>query len=572
MKHFFKKLKAVSLRELSAELKWISAYIKKYKNRVALYVFIGFFSSGLALSGTVLSKKLINAVTGRDETSIVLLAVLLVAFGLVNIFLSAVMSRVSVYSNTMVTQDIRESVYSGVLLSKWEEVSAFRSGDILNRINNDVSTVSSAVLTWIPTFITKLFQFCCAFFLILRYDKTMALIALVGSPVTVFVSAFFLGKMRENAKNVKQKTSDLVSFLGESLKEVQNIKAFDLAADFSLRFKSVQSLLTEALLFQNRFSVLSSGIISLMGLLVSYSCFGWSVYRLWSGKIDFGTMTMFLQLASMLSSSFGALVSLVPGAVSSTVAARRLMELSSLEREENEEDSFEKSFIKNSAESGLAVQGENLTFSYGEGERVLENFSFSASPGEIVALRGESGAGKTTVLRLLLALTQGEGTLALKNKSGERVNISPKTRTAFSFVPQGRSLFAGTIADNLKMAKPDATDEELESALKTACAFDFVQKMPEGMYSEIGENTSGLSEGQAQRIAIARAVLKGSPVLLLDEATSALDKKTEEELISNLLLLKEKRTVIVTTHRESLLSHCDRIYDVNHEKSSIKPE
>lgn len=562
MKRFFKRLKKASLFELSAELRMISIYIKKYRTKIWLYVFLGFLSGAFAVFGTVLSKKLINAVTGHDEALITPAAVLLVGVGLANVFLSAVMSRVSAQSNAMVTRDIRESVYSDVLFSKWRDISAFRSGDVLNRINSDVSTVSSAVLTWIPTLVTKLFQFCCAFFLILHYDKTMAFIALLGSPVTVFVSAFFLKKMRENAKDVRRKTSDLVAFLGESLGEIQNIKAFDLAADFSLRFKSVQSLLTEAVLFQNRFSVFGSAVISTAGLLVSYSCFGWSIYRLWSGKIDFGTMTMFLQLASMLSTSFGALVSLVPGAVSSTVCARRLMELSSLEREENENCGFEKSFIKSNAEAGLFVEINNLTFAYENGKNVLEGFDFSASPGEIVALRGESGSGKTTVLRLLLALAEGEGTLRLKNGAGEAIDISPKTRAAFSFVPQGRSLFSGTIADNLRAVKPDATDEELDSALKTACAFDFVKKMPNGVYSSIGENTSGLSEGQAQRIAIARAILKGSPVLLLDEATSALDGETEERLVQNLLLLKEKRTVIVTTHRKSLLSHCDRIYDV----------
>ena len=562
MKKIFKKFEKSSVPEFSAELRWIWKYIKKYKRRVVLYVVIGFFSSTLTIAGSELSRRLINAVTGHDDSSILLLAALFVSFGLTNIVFSAVMSRISVSSNTMVTQDIREDIYSAVLFSKWKNLSGFRGGDILNRINNDVSTVSSAVLTWIPTFITKFFQFCCAFFLLLRYDKTMAFIALVGSPVTIVVSGFFLGKMRENSKTVRKKTSDLVSFLGESLGELQNIKVFDLVSDFSLRFKSVQSLLSEALISQNRFSVFGSAVISLMGLLVSYSCFGWSVYRLWSGRIDFGTMTMFIQLSSMLSAAFGSLVSLVPGAVSSTVCARRLIELSQLETEETENSDFEKKFIEENAEDGLCVELENVNFGYGEKNPVLKNFEMTAFPGEIVALSGASGAGKTTVIKLLLALEEGAGDLFLKNKRGEKIEISPKTRAAFSFVPQGHSLFAGTIAENLRMIKPSATDEEIENALKIACAFDFVSRMREGIHSPLGEDTAGLSEGQAQRIAIARAVLKESPVLLLDEATSALDKETERKLIENLLSLKKKRTVIITTHRESLLSCCDRIYDV----------
>lgn len=557
-----KKGAKLSLSELLDELRWIFEYVKKYRLWVALYIVIGFFSSVLALSGSVLSKKLINAVTGRDGSSITLLAVLYVAFGVTNIFLTAVMSRISVSSSTRVTCDIRREVYSDVLCAKWLPLSAFRSGDVLNRVNNDVLTVSSAVLTWIPNFITKFFQFCCAFLIILRYDKIMAFIALVGSPVTVLVSSFFLRKMRENSKEVRKASSGLVAFLGESLSRVSNIKAFDLVSDFTLRFESVQTLLNEAVLSQNRFSVLASAVVSFLGLVVSYSCFGWSVYRLWSGKIDFGTMAMFLQLSTFVSSSFGALVSLVPGAVSSAVAARRLMELSSLKKEELQNAERERAFVEENKASGLFVHLENVRADYESEKAVLKNVDFVASPGEIVALKGRSGAGKTTVLRLLLALVDGEGGLFLEDEKKNRVEISPKTRPAFSLVPQGGSLFAGTIEENLRLGKPDATAKELESALKTACAFEFVNEMPEKEKSLLGENGVGLSEGQAQRISIARAVLRESPVLLLDEATSALDSKTERALLENLVSLGKKRTVIVTTHRESVLSCCDRIYSV----------
>ena len=561
MKKLFKKLSSLSLSELYTELRWIWQYIKKYKNSVALYVVIGFFSSALALVPSVLSKRLINAVTAHDGAAVVPAAVWLAVFGVLNIILTAVMSRISVRSNTMVTRDIRDCVFSNVLSAKWQETAAFRSGDILNRINNDVTTVSSAVLTWIPTFVTKFFQFCCAFFLILSHDRTMALLALAGSPVTVIISSFFLSKMRENSKNVRKASSDLVAFLGESLSDIQNVKAFDLTGFFRLRFESIQKLLINATFKQNRFSVLSGAVVSFLGLVVSYACLGWSVYRLWSGKIDFGTMTMFLQLAGVLSSAFGSLVSLVPGAVASTVSARRLIELSNLTPEQEENSEKEKAFIEQNKNCGLTVSLKNVKFGYSKNKPVFENSDFIARPGEIVALRGESGAGKTTVLRLLLALVEGEGELLLES-GGEKMPISPRTRSAFSLVPQGHSLFAGTIAENLRMAKQDATDDEIEAALKTACAYDFVMKTHDGINSAVGENTVGLSEGQAQRIAIARAVLKGSPVLLLDEATSAVDPKTEKELINNLNSLKEKRTVIITSHRESLLSCCDRVYDV----------
>lgn len=563
MKKTVENLKSMSVHELKDELTWIWRYVKEYKGYLILYIGLGFAATAFGLGGSVLSKKLINAVTGVDSSSLMTLGCLYVGFGVASVFLNAVLSRISAVSSTNVTKNIRHDVYSRVMSAKWQDFVSFRSGDILNRVNNDVSTVSTSVLNWLPTFITKSFQFVCAFFLILHYDKTMALIALLGAPVTVLASAVFVSKIRESTKKARSASSELVAFLSETFRGIHNIKAFDLKADFDIRFRLVQSTLTEAMLTQNKISVVSSIGVSLLGLLVSYSCFGWAVYRLWADAIDFGTMAMFMQLASVLSGAFGSIVSLIPNAVNSAVAARRLMEITQLETEISDSGETE-AFINRNKNKGVGVVISDVDFAYETDEPVLHDVNIHADPGELVALVGVSGAGKTTILRLLLSLVEPEsGNAYLCGKQdGEKLLISASTRRAFAYVPQGHSLFSGSIADNMRMIRPDASDDEIVRALKTACAYDFVSKMPNGIDTLLGEDNFGLSEGQAQRIAIARAVLSDSPVILLDESTSAIDLQTEKQLLENIKSLSEKKTCIIITHKVSVTEICSRVYSV----------
>ena len=563
MKKTVENLKSMSVHELKDELTWIWRYVKEYKGYLILYIALGFAATAFGLGGSVLSKKLINAVTGVDSSSLMTLGCLYVGFGVASVFLNAVLSRISAVSSTNVTKNIRHDVYSRVMSAKWQDFVSFRSGDILNRVNNDVSTVSTSVLNWLPTFITKSFQFVCAFFLILHYDKTMALIALLGAPVTVLASAVFVSKIRESTKKARSASSELVAFLSETFRGIHNIKAFDLKADFDIRFRLVQSTLTEAMLTQNKISVVSSIGVSLLGLLVSYSCFGWAVYRLWEDAIDFGTMAMFMQLASVLSGAFGSIVSLIPNAVNSAVAARRLMEITQLETEISDSGETE-AFINRNKNKGVGVVISDVDFAYETDEPVLHDVNIHADPGELVALVGVSGAGKTTILRLLLSLVEPEsGNAYLCGKQdGEKLLISASTRRAFAYVPQGHSLFSGSIADNMRMIRPDASDDEIVRALKTACAYDFVSKMPNGIDTLLGEDNFGLSEGQAQRIAIARAVLSDSPVILLDESTSAIDLQTEKQLLENIKSLSEKKTCIIITHKVSVTEICSRVYSV----------
>ena len=308
--------------------------------------------------------------------------------------------------------------------------------------------------------------------------------------------------------------------------------------------------------------------MSIVGLVVSYSCYGWGVYRLWQGAITYGTMTLFLQISGKLTSAFSMLVSLVPNAISIATAAGRVMEVTTLPSEEDKDGERAIALFEKAKKTGVSVTAESVTYTYKDGDKaVINKGSFCVSPGETIALIGPSGMGKTTILRIVLGLVEPDSGVAQMSVGDERIKISDSTRRFCSYVPQGNTVFSGTIAENLRLVKADATDEEIINALKIADAWDFVSVLPLGINTIIGERGVNFSEGQVQRLSIARAVLHEAFVLVMDEATSALDAKTEKKVLANLMESNPLRTCIITTHRPSMLKYCDRIYEIGDDGS-----
>ena len=293
-------------------------------------------------------------------------------------------------------------------------------------------------------------------------------------------------------------------------------------------------------------------------------CFGWGVYRLWTGAITYGTMTLFLQQAGSLSSAFSTLVNMVPTAIGAATSAGRIMAITRLPMEKLEDTEEAEEFVRHSAAAGgVTLHIEDVCFKYHDGETVLSDASFYVKPGEVVALVGPSGEGKTTMLRILLGLVSAQKGRIWAESEERKIQISPATRKLFAYVPQGNTMMSGTIRENLCLLKTDAQEEEIWSVLKTVCADEFVRNQTDGLDTYLKERGGGLSEGQLQRLSIARALLCDAPVLLLDEATSALDVATEQELLHNISESARKKTCIVTTHRPSVLSMCTRVYRVD---------
>ena len=325
-----------------------------------------------------------------------------------------------------------------------------------------------------------------------------------------------------------------------------------------------------------KMSIWTTLLMSTVGLLISYAAYGWGIYRVWSGVIDYGTMTMFLALSGTLTGTLHSLTSLVPGAIGLTTSAGRLMDIVEMPREDDGKREEVKAFLDENLDMGIGLTIDHLQYAYKNGTKVFENACMEARPHEIVGLVGPSGEGKTTMMRLLLSLVPAQGGEAYfwagDSKEKRGYDLSPATRQIFSYVPQGNTMFSGTIAQNMRNIKEDASDEEIIEALKQACAGGFVEKLPGGINSQIQERGGGFSEGQAQRLSIARALLRDTPILLLDEATSALDVATERQVLRNIMGGKRPKTCIVTTHRPTVLTMCKRVYAIQNRQCKLLQE
>ncbi len=551
-------------RSLGKEWKWLLRYASKYRIQIIFYVFIGLLSTAMGLGASIASKYLIDSVVSRNSDTIVKSAVTAVVLGIAQILVGAAISRLSGVVGSKISMEIRSGVYEHVTYSKWEDIRKYHSGDLLNRMEGDVGTVSSSIVSFIPSIFTTAAQFLGCLAVVLYYDPTMAIFAFMSAPFLVLSSRITMKMVRKYNKESREMNGKILSFYSESIQNLQVIKAFDLTRRYVDQMKTNLEIHRKIKLDHDRFTIIMSLCLSLIGLFVAYSCYGWGVYRLWQGAISYGTMTLFLQISGQLTGSFSSLVSLVPSAISVATSAGRIMEITDLSLEENKDTKLAKKIEKTANEHGLSIVCDNLKYTYPDGdEPVVGQASFRVAPGETVAFVGPSGEGKTTLLRLILGLVEPDsGSITMQTKDGVEIPVSESTRRFCAYVPQGNAIFSGTVADNLRIVCPDATDEELTEALKVADAWDFVSELPLGLNTEISEKGVNFSEGQVQRMSIARAILRDAPIVVMDEATSALDAGTEEKVLTNMMKTYPNRARIITTHRPSMLQYCTRIYKI----------
>lgn len=559
------------LKSMLQEWKWLLKFVVRYKFILVLYIFLGIVGTVASFVVTIATKFLIDAVVSHSETQLLKSAILVVAFALFQILFQAFSSWVMSIVSSKANNEVREEIYSHILKSNWADICSFHSGDLLNRLENDVSTVSTAVISFIPNVFTRSLQFLGALCIVLYYDKTMALFALLSAPFLVLSSRILVKTLRKYNKMTRELNGEILSYSEESVQNIQIIKAFDLTKEYINNFKAVLQNYRNFKLSYDKFSILMTMALSLVGLIVSYSCYGWGVYRLWQGAITYGTMTLFLQISGSLTSSFGSLASLAPSAISIATAAGRIMEITDFE-EETDADMYKAlGILDKSKNDGVKLSFENVTFKYSEEQvPVLQNISFRLKAGEIVAFIGPSGEGKTTLFKLMLGLVKPTfGKIYLEAPDGDVIAVSDSTRRFYSYVPQNINIFSGTVSDNLKMVKSEATNDELFDVLKKASLCDFVESLPNGIDTPVKEQGANFSQGQLQRLAIARALLRDYSILLMDEATSALDVDTESAVLSNIMVRDDSKICIMTTHRESVLKYCDRVFKISSDGNLI---
>lgn len=555
------KLDDGTFSDFFEDWKWIFSYSRKYTKVIICYTIIGIISSTLGLVSSVASKYMIDIITGYQFEKLWLVAVIMVSSMVVSLLFTSLVNRYSTKLSIYVNNDMQADIFDRIIDADWLSISQFENGDILNRFNNDVNTVASNAVSWLPNLIIYVYSIAATLAVILYYDATMALIALLSAPILLLSGRYLMRKNSEYRRKVLEVNSKLMNYEVETFYNFDTIKSFGVMEHYSKGLRGWQERFKQTNLAYNLFTIKTNIGMSVLSAGVSFLAFGYCLFRLWTGDILYGTMTLFLEQRSKLSNQFSNLVRIIPGMLNSAVSARRIRELVELPREVHMPEQSER--MRQAARHGFTVQLEHVNFAYIQEHRVLTDSNFIAAPGEIVALVGPSGEGKTTMLRMILGLLHpNQGTAQLVTQNGETVPIHADTRRYFSYVPQGNTLMSGTIADNLRVVKEDATEEEIKQALETACAWEFVQKMPDGIHSLLGTRGRGVSEGQAQRISIARAVLRDAPILLLDEATSALDVATERQVLRNIMHRHPNKTCIVTTHRPSVLNLCQRIYRV----------
>lgn len=547
--------------EIMDDWKWILGFSARYKKAIVIYTLLGILSTSFGLVSSVASKYMIDIITGYQTSKLATIVIIMVGSALFSIILESVISRTSTRLSVYINNDIQAEIFDKIVDADWMEINKYSNGDILNRFNADISTISSNAVSWIPTVIIAVYRFVATFFVILHYDVVMAMIALGSAPVMLLMSKSMIKKQRDHSKKVREMNSNLMSFEVEAFYNMDTIKSFGVASHYSKKMRWWQSRHKEVMLDYNMFVIKTNALMSALGQVVQFVAFGYCLFRLWTHDITYGTMTLFLQQRNNLSTAFNNIVSIVPSFLNSSVSAHRIRELTELPKEVHISESVK---LDKYVQDGFTVELNDIHFSYVKENEVIRDSSFVACPGEIVALVGPSGEGKTTMLRLILGLVcPQEGEAKLVASDGCSVEMNAETRHLFAYVPQGNTILSGTIAENMRVVKPEATDGEIIEALKMSCAWGFVSRMPETIHSNVGERGKGLSEGQAQRVSIARAILRDAPVLLMDEATSALDVATERRVLKNIMECRPNKTCILTTHRPSVLNMCQRVYRVS---------
>ena len=444
---------------------------------------------------------------------------------------------------------MQQRMLDRILRSEWRGKERMHSGDVINRLEGDVGNVVSFLTETLPGALSTLAMFIGAFVYLFSMDKWLAVIIIVMLPLFLAVSKIYVNQMRHFTRQVRDSDSKVQSVLQETVQNRMLIKTLESDTMMVDRLENTQSELRQNVVKRTMFSVFSNLILNFGFALGYLVAFLWSALRMSAGTLTFGGMTAFLQLVNRIQGPARGLTKLVPAFVSVFTAAERLMEL--------EEDPMEEQGEPIELEGPCGVQLEAVSYEYEPTDgKVIDNLSFDFYPGSCTAILGETGAGKTTLVRLILALLRPQsGEVSIYNEKMKKT-LAPRMRCNFVYVPQGNTLMSGTIRENLRLGKLNATDEEMKEVLMQACA-GFVFDLPKGLDTSCAESGGGLSEGQAQRIAIARALLRNRGIMLFDEATSALDPDTERQLLQNILQKRDK-TIIFITHRPAVVDYCDQ--------------
>lgn len=537
---------------------WLVKYSKPYIPKILFMMVINLLITLLSTGMAVLSKEIIDRATNGNNITVAI--VIYIVFILSMLGFNVISQMISLVLDEKFSFGIRKQLYEQIINAHWMDVKKYHTGDLMTRLTSDAGNISNGIIYTIPTIIELVLELLITFFTLFYYQPMLALFALVIGPVAAIVSFWFGRKLKKLQVKVQESESAYRSYVQESLANLLIVKSFANEEYATDRLVKLRDERFKWVYKKSKLGVISSTSMSLAFQLAYIVAFTYGAFCITAKTITYGTMSLFITLINRIQSPIIGLAQQIPKIVSILASAGRVIELQNIPLEEK--------YDKHIEQRNIGVRVEGLSFHYDmEKENVFENADISIKPGEFVAIIGESGIGKTTLIRLIMSfMSEYEGNITYYNNHHEEIKANASTREFISYVPQGNTLFSGTIRENIRMGKLDATEEELTEALKMSAAYEFVQELPNGIDTVIGERGHGISEGQAQRIAIARALIKKAPFLILDEATSSLDPQTELAVLEGIRKLEPKPTCLIITHRLSVLPYCDRRIRIEEKK------
>lgn len=549
------------LKEFFIKIKWILSHAKPVIPFLIFTTVISSASSLISVYNTLISKSLIDNAIGGNTSQVIKYLIIMISITLGMMLLNPITSLLSTHASTKLNQNIQNKMFEHIEYSSWLEQSKFHSVSLLTRITSDVATISSTLLSTIPNIISILVTLLASFSTLIYLAPSIAIIAIFIGPFLVLVSRYFSKKLKDLYKKAQEEDVKYRAFIQESVQNIMIVKTFCMEKINMDRLIQIQNNKYNIAMKNTKLSAMTGLAMSLCSNLAYFTIFCWGALNISTGVTTYGTFTAMLQLYGKVQSPFSSLASMFPGLISTIAAAERLMELEEIPLEKSSEKEVI-DFIN------PEITFEDVSFEYKKGIKIINNINLTIPYGETIAFVGPSGEGKTTLIRLILALINPSSGKVYLKENNKKDSFNRDYRNLISYVPQGNTLFSGTIEDNLRYGNFEATEEEIYEALKNACALDFVNELENGIETVIGEKATGISEGQAQRLAIARSFLRKKPILILDEATSALDPETEVKVLKAVKALSHKPTCIIITHRPSALNICHKI--IRLEKGHLK--
>lgn len=538
-------------------IKWFRKVVRPYRASIAVMMVCHVLLAACSVGFVFASKKLVDIAvvvlqTGAERSGLWVWASIMIGIVIGRIGLNALRSYLQTRTEINLKNRLRRRLFDVLLhLQNDGGSTRYHSGDLLNRMQEDVRVVSTAFSSSIPNLLGTSLQFVAAFVFLMMLDARLGLLVIVIVPAGIIAGRYITARIKGLTHDIRKSDSQVQSHLQESLQHIALLQTMEYTQTSGASLEGLQGELYDNELKRVRFSILSRIFISLAFQAGNTAAFLWGVFGISHGTVTYGMMTAFLQLVAQIQRPLIEMSSQIPTVIHATASIDRIMDLESLPREEIDEPVL--------LEGTAGIRVTDVTFAYPDSStNVLDGFSYDFRPGSRTAIVGPTGVGKSTLIRLLLSLLKPQGgSIDVYNNIGI-APVSPATRCNLVYVPQGNSLFSGTIRDNLLMGNPEATEQQMRDALHTAAA-DFVLELPSGIDTQCFEAGGGLSEGQAQRIAIARALLRPGSILLLDEFSSALDAETEITLMQRLTASLPDHTMIFITHRDKIIDYCTSV-------------